>query len=98
MLHITPPLLSDNGERNHLARIRRQAKKRGFRVLKDWTGTFSLVDAKIEPPRALIGLVHVPLPKIETAVTTALPPPKVRKSNGAPRPIAAALAAIGGAT
>jgi hypothetical protein len=76
MLHITSPLPSDNGARNQLARIRRLAKKRGFRVLKDWTGTFSLVDAKIEPQRALIGLVHVPLSKIEDAVSTPLPPPR----------------------
>jgi hypothetical protein len=98
MLHITSPLPSDNGERRALARIRRLAKKRGFRVLKDWTGTFSLVDAKIEPQRALIGLVHVPLLKIEDAVSTPLPPAKVRKPNGAPRTIAEVLAAIGGAS
>jgi hypothetical protein len=46
--------------RTRLARIRRLARGRGFRILRDWQGTFSLVDTKIEPPRALTELFHVP--------------------------------------
>jgi hypothetical protein len=75
MLHINARLPSDNqnSDRNRLARIRRQARKRGFRVLKDWTGGYNLVDTHVEPPRALPGLEHAPLQDIETAVTTPLP-------------------------
>jgi hypothetical protein len=74
MLHITSH--SQNGERNLLARIRRQARKRGLRVLKDWTGSYNLVDTHIEPPRALVGLEHASLSDIEAAVRTPLPPPR----------------------
>lgn|SRR5262249_4353355 len=88
MLHIAspPPPDNQNVEPNHLARIRRQARKRGFRILRDWQGTFSLVDTKIEPPRALAELTHVPLPTIETAISTPLPPPRLpRKRPGMAR-------------
>src|SRR5262249_55809739 len=83
MLHIASALPSDNQnlDRNHLARIRRLAKKRGFRVLKDWSGSWSLVDARIQPPRALVGLVHVTLTKIEIAVLTPLPEIPPRRRN-----------------
>jgi|SRR6516162_396844 hypothetical protein len=71
---LTPPSLPV--ERNRLARIRRQAKKRGLRVLTDWTGNYNLVATHVEPPRALAGLEHASLESIETAVTTPLPPPR----------------------
>jgi hypothetical protein len=74
MLLLTPP--SSPVERNRLARVRRQAKKRGLRVLKDWTGAYNLVDTHVEPPRALAGLQHASLDDIETAVTIPLPPPR----------------------
>jgi hypothetical protein len=77
MLQITPPTTPcKNTEKRKLARLRRLAKPRGFRVLKDWSQTWFLVDAKIAPPRALIGLFHVSLSKIETALLTPLPPPQ----------------------
>jgi hypothetical protein len=78
MLHIAspPPPNNQNVDRNRLARIRRQARKRGFRILKDWTGAYNLVDTHVEPPRALAGLEHASLADIETAVTTPLPPPR----------------------
>jgi hypothetical protein len=66
-------------ERKLLGRLRREAKARGFRVLKDWSGRWSLVDARIEPQRALFGLLHVPLLKIEHALATPLPAPKPRR-------------------
>jgi hypothetical protein len=65
-----------NGERNHLARVRRAAKKRGFKVRKDWSGAFNLITESTVPPRALAGLEHVGLTEIEAAVSTPLPPPK----------------------
>src|SRR5262245_57082767 len=78
MLHIASvlPPHNQNVERKRLARIRRQARKRGCRVLKDWTGQWNLVDTHVEPPRALAGLEHVSLSDIETAVTTPTPPPR----------------------
>src|SRR5262245_1030587 len=68
---------------NYLARLRRYARARGFRILKDWTGTFSLVDARIAPQRALDGLVHVPLATIGVALTTPLPAPKPKRPRRA---------------
>ena len=65
-----------NVDRYYLARIRRLAKKRRLRILKDWTGQYSLVDANVEPPRALVGLEHASLSDIKTAVATPLPPPR----------------------
>ena len=78
LLHIASPIPPNNQnvDRNRLARIRRQARKRGFRVLRDWTGAYNLVDTHVEPPRALAGLEHTSLSDIETAVTTPLPPPR----------------------
>ena len=84
MLHIatSSPPCHLNVERNHLARIRRQAKKRGFRILK--AGTYSMVDdARISPPRALAGLEHRPLAEIESAVATPLPPPRPPRQRSA---------------
>jgi hypothetical protein len=63
----------------YLNRLRRQARARGFRILKDWTGIYSLVDARIEPQRALDGLVHVPLAAIGVALMTPLPAPKPKR-------------------
>jgi isopenicillin N synthase-like dioxygenase len=80
MLQISTHPHSDKSEhRTHLARLRREARQRGFRVLKDWSGRWSLVDARIEPQRALFGLLHVPLLKIECALATPLPAPKPRR-------------------
>jgi hypothetical protein len=90
-----PPPNNKKYERNHLARLRRQAKKRGLRVLKDFTGSYNLVDTHVEPPRALAGLEHACLSDIETAVTTPLPPPRPPRKrqpaarldgNGLPQP------------
>jgi hypothetical protein len=68
---------------NYLARLRRLARARGFRILKDWTGAFSLVDARIAPQRALDGLVHVPLAVIGVALITPLPTPKPKRAKPA---------------
>jgi hypothetical protein len=69
-----------NGERNHLAnylaRVRRQATKRGLKIRKDWSGGFNLITTNTVPPRALAGLEHVSLSEIEAAVCTPLPPPR----------------------
>jgi hypothetical protein len=51
------------------------AKARGFRILKD---------ARVEPPRALVGLFHVGLPKIEAALLTPPPPPRARTRKAKP--------------
>jgi hypothetical protein len=64
---------------SYLNRLRRYARARGFRILKDWTGTYSLVDTRVEPQRALDGLVHVPLAVIGVALTTPLPVPKPKR-------------------
>jgi hypothetical protein len=83
MLHIGPlrPTHNQNVDRNRLARIRRQARKRGLRVLKDWTGGWNLVDAHVEPPRALVGLEHTSLEVIETVIATPLPPARPRSQK-----------------
>jgi hypothetical protein len=73
MLQVTP--------KNRLAKLRRQAKRRGFRVLKDGTGAFSVIDTKIEPPRVLLGLDHVPLWAIEQAIFVPLPNPPPRRKR-----------------
>jgi hypothetical protein len=79
MLQITSP--------SSLSKIRYQAKKRGFRVLRDGCGCFSLINTKVEPPRPLIGVDHVPLWVIEQVIFTPLPEPRPRRkrSNGAPQ-------------
>jgi|SRR5215831_10506899 len=79
MLHITPLPPSDNGERKTLAKIRRLAKKRGFRILRDGTGNFSVISTQTEPPRPLLGLDHVPLWVIEQVILTPLPEPCPRR-------------------
>jgi hypothetical protein len=66
-------------DQTYLNRLRRYARARGFRILRDWTGTYSLVDARIAPQRALDGLVHVPLAAIGVALTTPLPPLKPKR-------------------
>jgi hypothetical protein len=79
MLYLLTPTPDDKiQERRELARLRRQARKRGFRVLKDWSNTWSLVDARIAPPRALIGLAQVPLAMIEVELNHPLPPRRRR--------------------
>jgi hypothetical protein len=67
----------------YLNRLRRHARARGFRILKDWTGIYSLVDARIAPQRALDGLTHVSLAAIGTALATPLPPPKPKPARRA---------------
>jgi len=61
-----------------LAKIRRQARKRGFRVLRDGCGCFSLIDIKVEPPRPLLGCDHQQLWTIEQVLYTPLPEPRPR--------------------
>jgi hypothetical protein len=73
MLQITPP--------NRLAKIRRHAKRRGFRILRDGTGAFSVIDTRIEPPRVLLGLDHAPLWAIEQAILAPLPEPPPRRKR-----------------
>jgi hypothetical protein len=72
----SPPSCHQILDRNRLARVRRAARKRGFRIRKDWSGGFNLITANTVPPRALAGLEHVSLSEIEAAVCTPLSPPK----------------------
>ena len=78
----TPP--NNDDAKRQLARLRRAAKPRGFRILKDWSGAFSLIDNKIAPPQALIDLHHVSLEQIEAALARPLTPPKVRARKAKP--------------
>jgi hypothetical protein len=73
MLQVTSP--------TSLAKIRYQAKKRGFRVLRDGCGCFSLINTRVEPPRPLIGVDHVPLWVIEQVIFTPLPEPSPRRKR-----------------
>jgi hypothetical protein len=66
-----------NNTARELARQRRIAKKRGFRIVRGWPG-WSLIDAKLEPSRPILGFLHVSLAKIGAALQTPLPPPRVR--------------------
>ena len=68
MHDIVDPTEKIKQQRRQLARIRRCARKSGFRVLRDWAGNYSLINTKITPPRALVGLVHVPLLELEGAL------------------------------
>jgi hypothetical protein len=80
-------------DQTYLNRLRRYARARGFRILKDWTGIYSLVDARIAPQRALDGLTHVPLATIGVALTTPLPAPKPKRVIGPVHPPFADLVA-----
>jgi hypothetical protein len=73
MLHLS--------SRSSLSKIRYQAKKRGFRVLRDGCGCFSVIATRIEPPRPLVGLDHVSLWVIEQVIATPLPEPRPRRSR-----------------
>ena len=73
MLEFTSSTATPYNPKRHVARLRRIAKIRGFRVLKDWTSTWSLVDTRVEPPRALIGLWQVDIVDIDLALSTPLP-------------------------
>jgi hypothetical protein len=64
--------------RTRLAKIRYQARKRSLRVLQDRCGNFTVVSTRIEPPRPLLGLDHVPLWAVEQAISTPLPEPPPR--------------------
>jgi hypothetical protein len=90
MLHITSPSPSDNGERLALAKIRYRAKKRGFRILRDGTGNFTVIVTLVEPPRPLLGLDHVPLWVIEQIILTPLPEPRPRRKRTTTEPTAKA--------
>jgi hypothetical protein len=57
------------------------AKKRGFRILRDGCGGFSLIDVKVEPPRPLLGCDHQQLWVIEQVVLTPLPEPPLRRKR-----------------
>jgi hypothetical protein len=65
-----PPLHGRDLARR-LQRLRRHAKRRGFRVLRVFAD-FSLVTVRTEPPRAVCGLRGVDLEMIEAALR--LPP------------------------
>jgi hypothetical protein len=78
MLQVTP--------QNRLAKLRRQAKKRGLRVLRDRCGGFTVVSACTEPQRPLLGLDHVPLWTVEQALAAPLPEPPPRRKR-MPRPV-----------
>jgi hypothetical protein len=98
MLYLTPASAPcKNNERNHLARIRRQAKKRGFRIVRDSCGGFSLIDVKVEPPRPLLGCDHQQLWTIEQVVFTPLPEPPPRRKRMArlaePAPVVSTIPA-----
>jgi hypothetical protein len=82
MLYITPPLdpRNNNHDKRLLARLRRAGKTRGFRIARGYPG-WSLIDTKIEPPRPLLGCLHVSLEKIELALLTPLPPPRKRRTK-----------------
>jgi hypothetical protein len=84
--------------RSSLAKTRRRDKARGCRVLNDGCGCYSVIDTKIEPPRPLVGLDHVPLWVIEQVITTPLPEPPPRRQRTArpvePTPIVEAVAPV----
>src|SRR5215831_11811941 len=69
--------------RSSLAKTRRRDKARGCRVLNDGCGCYSVIDTKIEPPRPLVGLDHVPLWVIEQVIITPLPEPPPRRKRRA---------------
>jgi len=90
MLHLS--------SRSSLSKIRYQAKKRGFRVLRDGCGCFSVIATRIEPPRPLVGLDHVSLWVIEQVIATPLPERPPRRKRMArlaePTPIVEELAPV----
>jgi len=67
--------------RSSLAKTRRRAKARGFRVLKDGCGCYSVIDVRVEPPRPLVGLDHVALWVVEQVLATPLPEPRPRRKR-----------------
>ena len=77
MLQVTPDFPDRKTEQRNLARVRRQAKKRGFRVCRAFPG-WVLVDTKLEPPCALVGFEHADLMEIAEDIFTPLPPPRPR--------------------
>jgi hypothetical protein len=89
-----------NNDARELARQRRIAKKRGFRIVRGYPG-WSLIDTKIEPSRPVLGFLHVSLAKIGSALRTPLPPPRMRKPPISPaallRPVTnGSLTQVGG--
>jgi hypothetical protein len=85
MLQITSP--------NSLSKLRYQARKRGFRVLRDGCGCFSVISTQIEPPRPLVGLDHVPLWVVEQVIATPLPEPPPRRQRTV-RPVTPIVEAV----
>jgi hypothetical protein len=90
---------------SELARLRRQARKRNFRIPINWTGNFTPFDTRIEPPFASTGPAHVPVAEIAAAVLAHLPPPKPKRtcqpvpvSMGPSPNVAGPLAINGGAS
>jgi hypothetical protein len=81
MLHISTPPDPYKANQRRLARLRHKARQRGFRILRDGTGNFSVIDIRIEPPRALLGLDHAPLWVIEQAIFAPLPEPPPRRKR-----------------
>jgi hypothetical protein len=86
MLQMTSP--------NSLSKLRYQARKRGFRVLRDGCGCFSVISTQIEPPRPLVGLDHVPLWVVEQVILTPPPEPPPRRKRRARTPIVEAVAPV----
>jgi hypothetical protein len=80
MLQFTPstsiPSPTPRDDKHYLARLRRIAKRRGLRILKDFSE--SLVAPKVEPPRALTDLWQVSLNAIDATLARPLPAPKPR--------------------
>ena len=83
MLHIASPLSPDNQnlDRNRLVRLRRHARKRGFRVVQDRCGGYSLINVKVAPPRPLLGCDHQQLWVFEQVVCAPLPEPRPRRKR-----------------
>jgi len=76
MLDVTFPLDSRNNvDPPGLRRLRKEARTRGFRILRGHPG-WSLIDSRIEPQRALRGLSDTTYAQIEAALAT--PPRPMR--------------------
>jgi hypothetical protein len=87
MLEIAIPYdpRKNDDDARELARLRRIAKKRGFRIVRGYPG-WSLIDTKIKPPRPVLGFLHVRIEKIEAALLTPLPLPRSRRASTSPGP------------
>jgi hypothetical protein len=83
MLQFTPstsiPSPTPRDDKHYLAWLRRIAKRRGLRILKDWSGYYSVIETKVQPPSALMGLWQVSLNEIDTALSA--PAPVLRRTS-----------------